>query len=197
MPRVSFIFPAAFLIATACDGSANNADSDSAAAKAPVATDTTAAPPPASTSPTWAVSPSGIGTVRVGASLDELKSAAGDVAVPAAGGDCQYVRGGSLPSGVSVMLARTVVARVDIDSAGVTTTEGVGVGDPDSRVDEVYAGRVTAMPHKYVQGAQYLTVKGSSPADSAHRIVFEVENGRVARFRSGRVPEVEWVEKCG
>jgi len=197
MLKVSFIVPAACLIAAACTGRAENVDADSPAVKAPVTIDTTAAPPPAGTPATWAVSPSGIGTVRVGASLDELKTAAGDVTVPAAGGDCHYVRGGSLPSGVSVMLARNVVARVDIDSGGVTTAEGVGVGDPDSRVNDAYAGRVTAMPHKYVQGAQYLTVKGASPADSAHRIVFEVENGRVARFRAGRVPEVEWVERCG
>lgn len=197
MLKVSFVVPAACLVVTACTGRAENDDADSPAVNAPVTTDTNAAPAPATTSPTWAVSPSGIGTVRVGASLDELKTAAGDVTVPAAGGDCQYVRGGSLPSGVSVMLARNVVARVDIDSGGVTTAEGVGVGDPDSRVNDVYAGRVTAMPHKYVQGAQYLTVKGASPADSAHRIVFEVENGRVARFRAGRLPEVEWVERCG
>lgn len=197
MLKVSFVVPAACLVVTACTGRAENVDADSPAVNAPVTTDTNAAPAPATTSPTWAVSPSGIGTVRVGASLDELKTAAGDVTVPAAGGDCQYVRGGSLPSGVSVMLARNVVARVDIDSGGVTTAEGVGVGDPDSRVNDVYAGRVTAMPHKYVQGAQYLTVKGASPADSAHRIVFEVENGRVARFRAGRLPEVEWVERCG
>ena len=59
------------------------------------------------------------------------------------------------------MLARNVVARIDVDSAGITTVEGVGVGDADARVNEVYAGRVTATPHKYVQGAQYLTVMTS------------------------------------
>src|SRR5687768_17391304 len=110
MPRVSRIIPAAFLIATACAGSAENAGSDSSAATAAVAADTNPATPPVSTSPTWAVSPSGIGTIRVGSTLDEMKTAAGDVAVPATGGDCQYVRGGALPSGVSVMLARNVVA---------------------------------------------------------------------------------------
>ena len=197
MPRVSLFIPAAGLVVMACAGGDENAGSDSPAAKAPAAADTnTAATVPTAPS-TWSVSPSGIGAVRVGASLDQVKTVAGDVAVPAGGGQCQYVRGGSLPSGVSVMLARNVVARVDVDSAGVTTAEGVGVGDADSRVNEAYAGRVTATPHKYVQRARYLTVKGSSPADSAHRIVFEVEDGRVSRFRAGRVPEVEWVERCG
>jgi hypothetical protein len=197
MPRVSFIIPGAFVLVSACAGGSEDARHDSPAAQAPAITDTSAASPPATTSPTWAVTPSGIGSVRVGTSLDELKAAAGNVTVPGAGDDCRYVRGGSLPGGVSVMLARNVVARIDVDSAGITTVDGVGVGDADARVNEVYAGRVTATPHKYVQGAQYLTVRGSSPADSAHRLVFEVENGRVARFRAGRVPEVEWVERCG
>jgi len=26
---------------------------------------------------------------------------------------------------------------------------------------------------------------------------FEIEAGRVTRFRSGRLPEVAWVERCG
>ena len=53
------------------------------------------------------------------------------------------------------------------------------------------------MPHKYVAGAQYLVVRPASPTDSTFRIVFVSESGRITRFRSGRVPEVEWVERCG
>lgn len=70
-------------------------------------------------------------------------------------------------------------------------------GDTSSRVTEAYAGRVTVKPHKYVQGGQYLSVRPASPQDSTRRIVFETENGRVTRFRSGRLPEVDWVERCG
>jgi hypothetical protein len=95
------------------------------------------------------------------------------------------------------MLAGGRVARVDVDSAGVQSDAGVSVGDSASRVSAAYAGRVTAMPHKYVQGGQYLTVRSASPADSALRIVFESEAGRITRFRSGKVPEVEFVERCG
>jgi len=71
------------------------------------------------------------------------------------------------------------------------------VGDSAAKVADVYATRMSATPHKYIPGAQYLTVRSASPADSTRRMVFETENGRVTRFRTGRVPEVEWVERCG
>lgn len=95
------------------------------------------------------------------------------------------------------MLAGGRVARVDVDSAGVQSDAGVAVGDSASRVERAYPGRVTTTPHKYVSGGQYLTVRPASPADSTLLIIFESEAGRITRFRSGRVPEVELVERCG
>ena len=95
------------------------------------------------------------------------------------------------------MLANGRVARVDVDSAGVRTDGGISVGDSSAAVSRTYEGRVRTMPHKYVPGGQYLIVKPASPTDSTLRIVFESEGGRITRYRSGRVPEVEWVERCG
>jgi hypothetical protein len=101
------------------------------------------------------------------------------------------------PPGVSVILVRGKVARVDVDSAGVRTDAGISVGDSATRVSAAYGTRMTAMPHKYVQGGQYLTVRSEPPGDSTVRLVFETEHGRVTRLRSGRLPEVAWVERCG
>lgn len=172
--------------------------------------DSTAAPPPTSSAgdsaapsgtspsaPGWTVTPAGIGAVRVGMSVDELERAGGDFTAPAGSAGCAYVRPASLPIGTSVMLANGRVARIDVDSAGVRTDAGISVGDSSSAVLRAYAGRVTTMPHKYVPGGEYLTVRSVSPTDSTLRIVFESEAGRVTRYRSGRVPEVEWVERCG
>jgi hypothetical protein len=33
--------------------------------------------------------------------------------------------------------------------------------------------------------------------DPQHRIIFETDGKVVTRYRAGRMPEVEWVEKCG
>lgn len=150
---------------------------------------------PASTA--WVVTPDGIGPIRVGMTVDDLRRTVGDIPGADHAADCSYVRPASAPPGVSVMLARGQVARVDVDSAGVRSDAGVAVGDSAARVADAYAPRMTAMPHKYVAGGQYLTVRSSSPVDSLRRMVFETENGRVTRFRIGRVPEVEWVERCG
>jgi hypothetical protein len=145
----------------------------------------------------WAVTPNGIGEIVVGMSIDDVRRVAGDFTAPGASAECSYVHPASAPAGVLVMIARGTVARVDVDSAGVQSDAGVAVGDTSSRVTESYAGRVTVTPHKYVQGGQYLSVRPASPQDSTRRIVFETERGRVTRFRSGRLPEVEWVERCG
>ena len=150
---------------------------------------------PASTA--WVVTPDGIGAIRVGMTADELRAAVGDIPGANPTAECSYVRPSGAPAGVSVMLARGQVARVDVDSAGVRSDAGVAVGDSASKVADAYAARMTATPHKYVAGAQYLTVRSASPTDSLRRMVFETENGRVTRFRTGRVPEVEWVERCG
>ena len=130
--------------------------------------------------------------------VDELRLATGDIATPAGGFPaCAYVRPTSAPGGVAVMLAAGRVARVDVDSTGVRSDAGVSVGDTSASVLQAYAGRVTTRAHKYVPGGEYLTVRPSSPSDSTLRIVFESEAGRITRYRSGRVPEVEWVERCG
>jgi hypothetical protein len=130
-------------------------------------------------------------------SAADLQRVAGDITLPATGAECAYVRPPAAPAGVGIMLARGQVVRVDIDSAGVPSDAGVAVGDSTSRVSEAYAGRVTVTPHKYLRNGQYLTVRSPSPEDSALRIVFEADSGHIKRFRSGRVPEVEWVERCG
>jgi len=127
----------------------------------------------------------------------DLQRVGGDIELPASSAECAYVRPPTAPAGVMVMLARGKVARVDVDSAGVQSDAGIAVGDSTSRVTQTYAGRVTVTPHKYVQGGQYLTVRSLSPEDSLLRIVFESDSGHVKRFHSGRVPEVEWVERCG
>jgi hypothetical protein len=194
------VFPLMLLVAAVgCvvkENPGSAADSSAPAADKAAPADTTAAAP-APTPAAWTVSANAAGPVRVGMTADELRATAGDLTPPPnATAECVYVRPASAPPGVVVMLAKGVVARVDVDSAGVATAEGIAVGDTASKVGEAYAGRATATPHKYVPGGQYLTVKSGSAQDSV-RIVFESEAGRITRYRVGRVPQVEWVERCG
>ena len=97
---------------------------------------------------------------------------------------------------MGVLAEQGYIARVDVDSGSVATESGARIGDGEARVRELYGDRVTEMPHKYVSGGKYLVVTPAS-GDTALRLVFETEGGRVARFRGGRMPQVMYVERCG
>lgn len=106
-----------------------------------------------------------------------------------------------MPAGTSLMVLRDSagallrVDRVDIDSAGTLTREGAGVGDGEARVDSLYGKRLQVQPHKYTPEGHYLIV--TSERDSTFRIVFETDGQHVTRYRAGRRPAVDFVERCG
>jgi hypothetical protein len=94
------------------------------------------------------------------------------------------------------MIERNEVVRVDVDSGSVETSAGARIGDTEDRIKSLYAGRITVGPHKYTDG-HYLTVVPADKADSAFRLIFETDGNRVTRYRSGKRPQVEYVERCG
>jgi hypothetical protein len=96
---------------------------------------------------------------------------------------------------VSFMLIDGRIARVEVTGGRIATREGARIGDSEGRINTLYAGRVEVQPHKYTDG-RYLIVRPMERADSAYRIVFETDGSRVVRYRSGRLPEVQWVEGC-
>ena len=173
------------------------ASADSPTRSAAPASDTSAASRPSAPADAWTVTPAGIGAIRVGLDTTDLRRIGGEFTVPKASAECSYVRPALAPRGVLVMLAHGRVVRVDVDSAGVRSDAGIAVGDSVSRVVAAYGTRVTATPHKYLRGGQYLNVHPTAAEDSTFRLVFETDSGRVTRFRSGRLPEVAWVERCG
>ena len=109
---------------------------------------------------------------------------------------CAYLPTDRLPPGARVMVENGTIARVDVDSGRIATAEGARIGDSEERIRQLYDGRVVTAPRKYTSG-HYLTITPAVGADSAFRIVFETDSGRVTSYRSGRVPPVEYVEKCG
>ena len=167
-------------------------------------TGTTSAQPDSATTPAaradaLVVTERGIGNIVAGMTIAEASQAAGaDITAPAGSGDgCTYLNWPGAPSGVQLMSEGGRVVRVDVQDSTVATAEGARAGDAEERVIALYPGRVAVTPHKYTSGAHYLTVTPSNAADSAFRIVFETENSIVTRFRSGRRPAVEYVERCG
>src|SRR5687768_14371441 len=161
------------------------------------------APPPADPAPppapapeaAWTVSAAGYGPIRVGWTVAELNAALNENVRPAyqASDECDYVHPVRVPPRVNLMVVKDTVARIDVDTTGVLTEKGAGVGDSEQRISELY-GPVTVEFHKYRPDGRNLIV--SDPADSMLRIIFETDSGRVVRYRAGRRPPVDYVEGC-
>jgi hypothetical protein len=188
--------PALLLVATfACAKDERTATTDSSSAPPPAVVADTPAVPAGDTDAV--LRSDGFGPVRVGMTLGDLSTALGEEvkAKYDVFDECDYVRPRALPRGVSLMVLQDTVARVDVDSAGVRTAEGAGVGDTEAHVLELYRGRVEVQPHKYTgPEGHYLVV--SVPGDTLHRIIFETDGKVVTEFRGGRRPAVEFVEGC-
>jgi hypothetical protein len=152
--------------------------------------------PPAGTS--FTIAPDSYGPLRVGMTVAQASTAlGGGIAAPKGySGGCGYAVLVKAPSGLAVMLNDGKIARFEIRSGGIKTTEGARIGDSETRIKSLYAGRVTSTPHKYVTGGHYLTVVPPG-SDLGIRIVFETDGSKVTEYRSGKTPEVEQVERCG
>ena len=196
------------LLALAACGSGGDPDPSASADTAD-----TAAPPaaaaPAPATPTqpgadtaWVLRMDGMGPLRIGMTVDEARAALGgdlrlsdDVVGTDGGPDrCQYPASGRLLSGVLVMLEGQRIVRIQVDSGSAATAEGARIGDPESRIQQLYAGRVTVQPHKYTDG-HYLVVRPAE-ADTTRLLIFETDGQAVQRFRAGQRPQVEYVEGC-
>ncbi|HEY7394362.1 MAG TPA: hypothetical protein VH559_05940 [Gemmatimonadaceae bacterium] len=150
----------------------------------------------------WIVRPDSVGPIPLGASIAQAAVALGDSINADLSGPngCVQVEVPSMPAGTSLMALRDStgivrIERVDIDTAGILTAEGAGVGDPEPRVVELYRGRVSVQPHKYT-GPEGHYVIVTSPRDTMFQIIFETDGRRVLNYRAGRRPAVEFVEGC-
>ncbi len=144
----------------------------------------------------WTVTSAGIGSLKAGMTIAEMKAAAPDLVVPAKLQECDYVRVTSAPKGVGFMVESERLSRVDVrNNTSVKTASGAGIGDTEDRIKSLYPGQVTVQPHKYTDG-HYLVVKPSNAPSGDLRIVFETNGKNVTEFRSGKTPAVEYVEGC-
>lgn len=145
-----------------------------------------------------ALNEDGLGQIQIGMTLDDAVNMGLLSENPSLKSECDYVFpavGAGIPEGVSVMVVRGKIARIDVDTGSVSTEEGARVGDTEDHVKSLYGTDLVSSLHKYIEGGHYLTVMGDS-ASSGHALVFETDGQRVTAFRAGRLPEVKWVEGC-
>lgn len=129
--------------------------------------------------------------------LDEARILLGDdLIVPAKLEECDWIRVRNAPPRLLVMVEQGKISRTDVDSGtAIATTAGARIGDTEERIKSLYPGQVTVQPHKYTDG-HYLIVTPADAADKDFRIVFETDGSKVTRYRSGKIPSVQYVEGC-
>ena len=145
----------------------------------------------------WTVTPTGVGPVRFGSSLAQLNAALGDTLRPKydVNDECDHLQPAAFPMGMSLMIERDTIVRVDVDTAGIRTREGAQVGDTEQDVLALYGSRVEVQPHKYTgPEGHYLVIR--DPADTLRLLIFETDGHRVERYRAGLRPAVEYIEGC-
>lgn len=186
---------------TAAGSLAGNATEEARKAVIPPGEKETPAPAPTPPAPAeepadkWQVTAAGIGGVRAGMSVEEANVILGNsLAIPTKLQECDYVRPKSTPKNLAFMVEKGEISRVEVQpGSNIATVAGAKIGDSEDRINSLYPG-IEVKPAKYAPG-HYLEVTPKGGGNN--RIVFETDGKKVVKYRSGRLPAVEYVEGCG
>ncbi len=146
----------------------------------------------------------GIGPVMVGMTLDEASAAAGMPlrTVPNSDlvgtGGCAYARPEGGPTGLSFMVLKGRIARIDVGgNSAIRTLSDIGPGSTEAEVQATYPGRISAQPNPYSghRGGRDLLYQ---PDEGSRHLglLFQTDGGRVGSFRSGLHGAVMAPEGC-
>lgn len=135
------------------------------------------------------ISTVGLDTVTFGMTVAQAQEAAGTVLVPAGPtGSCYHVVPHDAPEGIVFLVHQGTIERVDINSGPITTRSGVGVGSPETMVTDLFGDSIERQVR--VDGTVDLVFVPSDPGDRNYRVVFNVSEGEVRAYKSGRLPQV-------
>jgi len=150
----------------------------------------------ASASSDWRIRPDGVGAVRIGMTLPQIREALhGELQEdnPQSGSeDCSYVQSKQHP-GTQFMILNGKLARTDVVSAGIFTADGIQVGDSEAKIRKLYGTRVKVTRHQYIDNGHYLTVLA---LDRRYGTRFETDGVKVTSYYAGLADAIEYVEGC-
>jgi len=142
----------------------------------------------------------GIGPIKIGMTLQDAQSTLGKSLAQdneqADTGTCSYFVPQDGPKGVSFMVINRKIVRIDISTKRIKTMSGAQIGDTESKVLSLYRGHIEIQAHRYNPNGHYLVFHPSDQKDQEYGMVFETNGSKVTTFRSGRHPEVDYVEHC-
>lgn len=158
-----------------------------------------------------AITVEGWGPLRIGMTRAEVTAAVGATATPDAAsatepGACDLFHPAEAPEGMYVMLQRDRLSSITVRrTTTLKTDRGFGVGDSARAIKAAMGSAAQAMPHKYIEGAEYITVwTRSGPATAtgytedpaARGVRYETDaEGRVTAVHVGG-PSIQAVEGC-
>jgi hypothetical protein len=152
----------------------------------------------------WTVYLRRVGPIRIGMPIAEVRRVLGDrdaflewTGREPDNSECAYLQSPAIPKSLGLMFQKGLLVRVDVRETGIRTASGVGVGDTKEKIKGLYGSRITVEPHHYLpETGHYLKYTPVDGADRAYEIIFETEDSRVTRFRTGTRAAVALVEGC-
>ena len=147
----------------------------------------------------------GIGPIKVGMTVDEASQSAGIKLIRSGSGgrdeyQCSYVAPKGELKDIAFMVTKGRIARVEIRDKRITTIRGARIGDTLDRIISLYPGQIQIIKAPLTSrpegNSKHLTFVPKDAADKNYRIIFETTFDRVREFRSGKLPEVEFLEGC-
>ena len=98
------------------------------------------------------------------------------------------------------MVTKGRIARIDISDKRITTIRGAKIGDSEDRIISLYPGQIqitkNPLAARQEANSKYLTFVPKDAADKNYRLIFQTALNQVIHFRSGKLPEVEFIEGC-
>jgi hypothetical protein len=137
----------------------------------------------------------GIGVVKVGATAWESLQGLDELVLGEDSAECSMVRLQSADCGLSMMLSRGRIERIDIDQGEYRTADGFGIGTTETELRRFYGTRLQSAPNHYSEGVLDMWVDGSVNGQR-RSLLFVVANGKVESFRAGQAAAVALIEHC-
>jgi len=102
---------------------------------------------------------------------------------------CFAIRPSNGPDGVTFFVVNRTIERVNVSHPSIRTPSGLGVGTQLSELQAALGSNLEL--EEFGDGTQIARFVPSDEADAAFRIVFELRDDEVYRYRSGRIGAIE------
>ena len=129
----------------------------------------------------------GIDEVFFGMTPEDAAEAASTewVQLPSGSGTCYRVTPADGPDGVTLWVVDGHVERLDIEHPDIRTPSKLGLGNTVAELRSQLGDRLTV--ETTGDGGQVATFTPTDPGDREFRIIFELVDDQVVRYRSGRI----------